>query len=149
MLASFRGEGCPILIHGDASPNFQEQNGLSLVNLPVVFGEKCQLSARSASCGGPQFGRPWWPRPAPRQLRRGGGQPLALLGHGREDRLGHLAKDVEGAELMRDLTEDRGDRLGIQRRAVGRDPLEGQPARRRGRAWKRRKKAVMSVWVGS
>ena len=32
--------------------------------------------------------------------------------------------------MVRDLTEDRGDRLGIQRRAVGRDPLEGQPARR-------------------
>jgi hypothetical protein len=42
MLASFRGEGCPILIHGDTSPNFQEQNGLSRVNRPVVFGEKCR-----------------------------------------------------------------------------------------------------------
>ena len=31
---------------------------------------------------------------------------------------------------MRHLTEDRGDRLGIQRRTVGRDPLEGQPPRR-------------------
>ncbi len=76
--------------------------------------------------------RPWWPRPAPRQLRRRGGQPLALLGHGREDRLGHFAKDMEGTELMRDLAEDRGDRLGIQRRAVGRDPRDGQPAGREG-----------------
>ena len=33
---------------------------------------------------------------------------------------------------MRHLTEDRGDRLGIQRRAVGRDPLEGQSARLQG-----------------
>ena len=29
---------------------------------------------------------------------------------------------------MRDLAEDRGDRLGIQRRAIGRDPTDGQPA---------------------
>jgi hypothetical protein len=33
-----------------------------------------------------------------------------------------------GADLVRDLAEDRGDRLGIQRRAVGGDPLEGQLA---------------------
>ena len=69
---------------------------------------------------------------APRQLRRRGGQPLPLLRHGREDRLGHLADDMEGAELMRDLAEDRGDRLGIQRRAVGGDPLDGQPTGRQG-----------------
>ena len=67
--------------------------------------------------------------PAPRQLGGSGGQPLALLGEGREDRLGHFAEDVEGTELVRDFTEDRGDRLGIQRRTVGRDPLEGQSAR--------------------
>ena len=29
-----------ILIHGDAGSNFQEQNGLSTANLPVVFSEK-------------------------------------------------------------------------------------------------------------
>ena len=67
-------------------------------------------------------------RPAPRQLRCRGGQPLALLCHGREDRLGQFAKDMEGADLMRDLAEDLGDRLGIQRRAVGRNPTDGQPA---------------------
>ena len=32
------------------------------------------------------------------------------------------------ADLMRHRTEDCGDRLGVQRRAVGRDPLDGQPA---------------------
>lgn len=77
---------------------------------------------------GGELGGPRGSRPAPRPLRRRGGQPLALLRHGREDRLGHLADDVEGAELMRDLAEDLGDRLGIQVRAVGRDPAEGQPA---------------------
>jgi hypothetical protein len=35
---------------------------------------------------------------------------------------------MEGADLVRDLTEDPGDRLGIQRRAVGRDPTDGQSA---------------------
>ena len=68
------------------------------------------------------------PRPTARQLRRGGGQPLAFLGHRREDRLGHLTEDVELADLVRDRAEDRGDRLGIQRRTVGRDSLEGQTA---------------------
>ena len=33
---------------------------------------------------------------------------------------------------MRHLAEDLGDQLGIQRRAVGRDPLEGQSPCRRG-----------------
>ena len=32
------------------------------------------------------------------------------------------------ADLMRHRTEDCGDRFGVQRRAVGRDPLDGQPA---------------------
>ena len=64
---------------------------------------------------------------ATRQLGGARRQVLAELGHRAEDRLGHFLEDVEGAELMRHLTEDRGDRLGIQRRAVGRDPLEGQP----------------------
>ncbi len=70
--------------------------------------------------------------PAPRQLGGTGGQPLPLLGDGREDRLGHFAEDVEGTELVRDLTQDRGDRLGIECRTVGRDPLEGQSARGEG-----------------
>ena len=35
---------------------------------------------------------------------------------------------VERANLMGNLAEDCRDRLGIQRRAVGRDPPEGQPA---------------------
>jgi hypothetical protein len=37
---------------------------------------------------------------------------------------------VERADLVRDLTEDHGDRRRIQRRTVGRDPLEGQTPRR-------------------
>ena len=69
---------------------------------------------------------------APPQLGSRGRQALAQLGHGTEDRLGDFLEDVEGAKLMRHFTEDRGDRLGIQRRAVGRDPLEGQAARLQG-----------------
>ena len=40
---------------------------------------------------------------------------------------------VERAELMRHVTEDRSDRLGIQLRAVGGDPTEGHSARLQGR----------------
>ena len=39
---------------------------------------------------------------------------------------------VERAELMGHIAEDCGDRLGVQRRAVGRDPLEDQAARLQG-----------------
>ena len=60
---------------------------------------------------------------AARQLGGAGGQILAEFGDGGEDRLGHLFEDMEGAKLMRHFTEDGGDRLGIQGRAVGRDPL--------------------------
>ena len=65
---------------------------------------------------------------APRQFGGAGRQTLAFLGHGREDCLVHLVQDVELADLMRHRTEDCGDRLGVQRRAVGRDTLDGQPA---------------------
>jgi len=33
---------------------------------------------------------------------------------------------MEGAELMAHSTKDLADRFGIQRRAIGRDPLEFQ-----------------------
>ena len=62
---------------------------------------------------------------APRQLGDAPRQALAHLGHGGEDRLDH-AQDVEHADLVRSFTEDCDDRLGVQRRAVGRDPLEDQ-----------------------
>ena len=68
-----------------------------------------------------------------RQLGGSRRQVLAEFGHGGKHRLGHFLENVKCAELMRHLTEDRGDRLGIQRRAVGRDPLEGQPSCRQGR----------------
>jgi hypothetical protein len=38
---------------------------------------------------------------------------LALLGYGREDGVGEFPKDVEGANLMGYIAEDRGDRLGV------------------------------------
>jgi hypothetical protein len=69
---------------------------------------------------------------APRQLGGLGGQAFPQLGHGTEDRLGEFLEDVECAELMRHLAEDRGDRLGIERRAVGGDPLEDQAPHRQG-----------------
>lgn len=69
----------------------------------------------------------------PRQLGGRGRQALAQLGHSTEHRLGDFLEDVEGAKLMRHSTEDGGDRLRIQRRAVGRDPLEGQAPRLQGR----------------
>src|SRR3954468_17937634 len=68
----------------------------------------------------------------PSQLRGTGRQLLAHPGYGREDRLDHLAQDVERADLMRHLAEDRGDWLGVQCRAVGRDPFDGQAARLHG-----------------
>ena len=66
------------------------------------------------------------------QLGGAGSQVLSELGNRGEDRLIHFLDDMKGAELMRHRTEDRGDRLGIQRRTVGRDPLEDQPARLQG-----------------
>ena len=66
---------------------------------------------------------------APPQLGGVGRQALAQLGHGGADRLGYIAKDVERTKLMGPIAEDRGDRLGVQRRAVGGDPLEDQAAR--------------------
>jgi hypothetical protein len=66
---------------------------------------------------------------APPQLGGVGRQAVAQPGHGTEDRLGDFLEDVECAELMRHVAEDRGDRLGIERRAVGGDPLEDQSSR--------------------
>jgi hypothetical protein len=56
------------------------------------------------------------PRTAARQLGSAGRQVLAQLGHSGEDRLVHVAQNVECAELMRHVAEDRGDRFGVQRR---------------------------------
>jgi hypothetical protein len=36
---------------------------------------------------------------------------------------------MKGADLMGDVAEDRDDRLGVQGRAVGGDPLDAQPPR--------------------
>jgi len=71
-------------------------------------------------------------RTAAWQLGSTGRQILAQFGHGREDRLGHFFENMERAKLMRHIAEDRGDRFGVQRRAVGCDPLEAQPARVQG-----------------
>ena len=71
-------------------------------------------------------------RTAARQLGGDAGQILAEFGGGGEDRLGHFFEDMEGAKLMKRRTEDHGDRLGIQRRSIGRDPLEDQASRLQG-----------------
>ena len=69
---------------------------------------------------------------APRQFGGAGRQILAQFGHGAQGRLGHVTKDVKHAELMGHFAEDRGDRLGVQRRAVGGDPFEDQATRLEG-----------------
>ncbi len=86
---------------------------------------------------------------APWQLGSTGRQGLAQLGHGREDRLVHVVKDVECAELMRHVAEDRGDRLGVQRRAVGRDPLERQSTRLQGRVEAAKERLDVGLGLGS
>jgi len=83
-----------------------------------------------ASCGGSRRLRSGT---ASRQLRGLGRQALAQFGHGPEDRLGDFLEDVKCAELMRHLAEDRGDRPGVERRAIGRDPMEDQAASLQGR----------------
>ncbi len=94
-----------------------------------VLEQIADLPARSASCDGPHSLAAFEPgRPRP-SLGMSAAMSLQL-GHGGKDRLGHFLEDVEGADLMRYLTEDRGDRTRIERRAVGRDPLaRASPAR--------------------
>ena len=65
-------------------------------------------------------------------VERVGIEDIPFLGYGRQDRLGDLAENVEGTHLMGDVAEDCGDRLGIKRRAITGDPLEGQTAGRQG-----------------
>ena len=59
------------------------------------------------------------------ELRRLRGQVLAEPGEHVQDGLGQFREDVEPADLVRDGAEDLGDRLRIQRRAVGGDPADG------------------------
>jgi hypothetical protein len=77
------------------------------------------------------------PRRTPRLFRTGATlsqlgllrrELLAHLGDGTEDRLGQLGQDVEFTDLMRHVTEDLDDRGRIERRAIRRDPAQGQPA---------------------
>jgi hypothetical protein len=56
-----------------------------------------------------------------------GDEPEGATPNGLDARL--RSDGVECAELMRHLAEDRGDRPGIERRAVGGDPLEDQFSR--------------------
>jgi len=42
--------------------------------------------------------------------------------------LGQFLEDMEGTNLMGNLTKDGADRLGIERRAIGGDALEEQVA---------------------
>jgi hypothetical protein len=66
------------------------------------------------------------------QLGLGLGQAIALFGYRFQDPLGKLLNDMEGTQLMGHVTKDHADRFGIERRAVGRDPLEFQVALRQG-----------------
>jgi len=62
------------------------------------------------------------------QLELGLGQAVALFGYRFQDPLSELLDDMEGTQLMGHFTKDRADRFGIERRAIGRDPLEFQVA---------------------
>ena len=110
---------------GGAQPPLDEQVAVPINSSPTFCS--IRFLRRAARLAAFELGRP-------RGNLGAGRQTLAFLGHGRgADRLVHLVQDVELADLMRHRTEDCGDRLGIQRRAVGRDPLEDQPACLQGR----------------
>jgi hypothetical protein len=68
----------------------------------------------------------WSPGATARGLGDSSADRLAYLGDSSEDRLRQLRDDMELANLVRDITEDLQDRLGIESRAVGRDSLEFQ-----------------------
>src|SRR6516165_2666079 len=70
--------------------------------------------------------------PPARELRLLRGQVLADRSDGMEDGLVQLGQDVEATNLVLDRAEDLGNRLRIQLRTVGGDPLEAQPAARQG-----------------
>ena len=57
-------------------------------------------------------------------------QVLAHLRHSMDDGLVDLLDDMELADLMRNIAEDRGNRLGVQRGAVAGDAQQRQTARR-------------------
>lgn len=58
-------------------------------------------------------------RPAPLSLGFARGQGFPLLGHRMQERFGQFLEDMEGANLMRDLTKDGRQGLGIQGRPIG------------------------------
>src|SRR5215470_7876145 len=71
-------------------------------------------------------------RPPARELRLLRGQVLADRSDGVEDSLVQLGQDVEATHLVLDRAEDLGNRLRIQLRTVGGDPVKAQPAARQG-----------------
>jgi hypothetical protein len=62
------------------------------------------------------------------ELRFGGGQLLADFGYRTQYRLRQFLQDVKLAELVWHIPENLRNRLGIQRRTVGRDALKRQSA---------------------
>ena len=91
------------------------------------------------------FGR----RSAALQLGLGLGQALTLFGHRFQDPFGQFLDDMEGTKLMGHLAKDLADRLGIERRAIGRDPLERQRCASSKAVFKRPRNASISSWRGS
>jgi hypothetical protein len=57
-----------------------------------------------------------------------GRQLLADLGHGTQDRLRQFLDDVEFTDLVRNSGKHQAQRLGIERRGIGRDTLQRQVA---------------------
>ena len=62
------------------------------------------------------------------QLRLGLGETVALSRDGTQDALGQFLEDMEGTNLMGNVTKDGAERRGIERRAIGGDALEAQVA---------------------
>jgi len=93
---------------------------------------------RGALCFQPLFragrllGR-WRARAPSAQFGLLGCQGFACAGHGTYNGFAHLGHDMKRTDLMRDIPEHLCEGHGIERRAIGRDPDEGQVACRQGR----------------
>ena len=53
---------------------------------------------------------------------------MALSRDGTQDALGQFLEDMEGTNLMGNVTKDGAERRGIERRAIGGDALEAPVA---------------------
>lgn len=95
-----------------------EQSGALLFQpLFLAGGVPCRFRARASFGQFGLFGR----------------EALACAGHGTSDGFDHLGHDMTRTNLMRHVSEDCSEGLGIQRRPIGRDAQQRQVAGRQGR----------------